>query len=287
MKKITLKISAFLIFTMIAFQAQAQVTEIVEGTKYNLRNAGTGKYLQAVNIDGSKYGTVDALIDGEVTFNFTFNHHNTIDPGADTVLGTEDDVVHNYTDDWNIGNDTRGIMRSANTALVHTNFQYNRWNANGGHKTDKRWIATTQDIGVIAFRFAAAVSGDTDTRYLFDDGTGIVSNITEADMGDATAQQASLWVLTEATNTLSTKSFDVNAFSISNPVNDELTIRGATSKVKEVSLYSVLGNKVLSKTLNDVNGDLNLNVSALSTGLYIVKMTGKNGERFTKKIIKQ
>jgi len=87
--------------------------------------------------------------------------------------------------------------------------------------------------------------------------------------------------------TASVNTFDVEAFTISNPVNNQLTIKGATAKVKELSLYSVLGNKVLSQSVNSNNQDLNLNVSGLSTGLYIVEMTGFNGERFTKKIIKQ
>ena len=53
------------------------------------------------------------------------------------------------------------------------------------------------------------------------------------------------------------------------------------------SVYSVLGNKVLSKAINNVNGDINLNVSSLATGLYIVEVNGENGQRLTKKIIKQ
>ena len=86
----------------------------------------------------------------------------------------------------------------------------------------------------------------------------------------------------------SVNTFGVDAFTISNPVKNELTIKGATSKVSELVVYSVLGNKVLSRSINKVNGGvISLNVSDLSTGLYIVKMTGNNGEKFTKKIIKQ
>ncbi|MFK8058618.1 MAG: T9SS type A sorting domain-containing protein [Polaribacter sp.] len=86
---------------------------------------------------------------------------------------------------------------------------------------------------------------------------------------------------------VSVNSFGVDAFSISNPVNNQLTIKGATSKVKEVSIFSVLGNRVLSKSVSNTNGDIKLNVDALSTGLYIVKMIGTNGEKFTRKIIKE
>jgi len=84
----------------------------------------------------------------------------------------------------------------------------------------------------------------------------------------------------------SVNTFGVEAFSISNPINNTLTIKGATSKVSKVNVYSVLGNRVLSKSVNNINGDISLNTSSLSTGLYIIEMTGNNGERFTKKIIK-
>ena len=87
--------------------------------------------------------------------------------------------------------------------------------------------------------------------------------------------------------TASVNTFGIEAFSISNPINNTLTIKGATSKVSKVNVYSVLGNTVLSKSMNNISGDISLNTSSLSTGLYIIEMTGNNGERFTKKIIKQ
>ncbi len=87
--------------------------------------------------------------------------------------------------------------------------------------------------------------------------------------------------------TASVNTFGLDVFSISNPVNNQLTIKGATSKVNQLSIYSILGNKVMSKSLNNSNGDISVNVSSLSTGLYIVEMTGNEGQRFTKKIIKQ
>ena len=85
----------------------------------------------------------------------------------------------------------------------------------------------------------------------------------------------------------SVNTFGLDAFSVSNPINNQLIIKGATSKVKQISIYSIIGNKVLSKSVNSLNGDINLNVNSLSSGFYIVEMTGNEGQRFTKKIIKQ
>jgi len=87
--------------------------------------------------------------------------------------------------------------------------------------------------------------------------------------------------------TASVNTFGLDAFSISNPISDQLTIKGTTSKVNQVVVYSLLGNRVLSKAINNGNENISLNVSALSTGMYIVELNGKNGERLTKKIIKQ
>ncbi|WP_158839588.1 T9SS type A sorting domain-containing protein [Polaribacter sp. L3A8] len=84
----------------------------------------------------------------------------------------------------------------------------------------------------------------------------------------------------------SVNTFGLDAFSVYTS-NNQLTVKGATSKVKQISIYSVLGNKVLSKTVSNSNGDINLNVTSLSTGLYILKMVGVNGEKFSKKIIKE
>ena len=86
---------------------------------------------------------------------------------------------------------------------------------------------------------------------------------------------------------LSVNTFETNAFTINNPVNNQLTIKGATDKVNKISVFSVLGKRVLSKSINNQNGDINMNLSSLSSGLYIVEMTGNSGERFTKKIIKE
>ena len=88
-------------------------------------------------------------------------------------------------------------------------------------------------------------------------------------------------------STASVNTFGLDAFVITNPVSNQLTIKGATSKVSNLNVYSVLGNTVLSKVTDNQNGDISVNVSALSSGLYIVELNGENGERLTKKIIKQ
>lgn len=293
MKKITFRIIALFVMAF-SYQAFAQVTAITEGTKYNLRNFGSGDYVKANGSGAYEFFTASAenpLPSDDVTFNFFFQHQNTIDPGEDGELGTADDVTHNYTDDYNIQNDVRGMMRAANTGTVHTNFQFNRYNSNGGHKTDKRWaIETTEQGGITIFRFRSIVSGATEPRYLYQGTDGILYNITEADMEDDTVEYSdgknrSNWGVFESSIVLSTQSFDSSSIVISNPVNDELKVQGLNDDISQLSVYNLLGAQVLSSRING-ESFVNLNVSNLSSGMYIVKLEGSKGA-YTKKIIKE
>ena len=285
MKKITFKMIAIFV-AILSYQSYAQVSAIVEDTKYNLINFGTGDYLKANGTGAYEFFTVTAsnpLPTDDVTLNFFFNHHNTTDPS--------DNTVHNYTDDWNIGNDVRGIMRASNTGTVHTNFKYNIWNSNGGHKTDKRWIAETIDQGgVTLFRFRSVVSGDTEPRYLYQGIDGVLYNITEADMNDAGNANTdgtgrSTWGVFESSIVLSTENFDASSIVIANPVKNQLSIQGLNDDISQLTVYNILGSRVLSKNIKG-ESSINLNVSNLGAGLYIVKLEGVKGA-FTKKIIKE
>ncbi|WP_188407847.1 T9SS type A sorting domain-containing protein [Hyunsoonleella pacifica] len=84
---------------------------------------------------------------------------------------------------------------------------------------------------------------------------------------------------------LSNEEFDTSSIFISNPVNNEINIKGLTSNVKEVIVYSLLGQKVLTKEVN-TQSSLSLDASALTSGMYLVEMKGDKGS-FTKKIVKQ
>ena len=285
MKKITLKITTLVLLTMFAFQGYAQfgVTSIVEGTKYTLKNVATGDYLKATDDTANDtYEFSATLPTDNVTFNFFFNHHNTVDSG--------DGTVHNYLDDWNLGNDTRGIMRSANTGTAHTNFKFDIWNSNGGHKTDKRWVETYLMQGPFnTFRIGAVVSG-TDVRFLYQGIDGLLYNYSIADMNDAAntntdGEARSYWILEESTIVLSNDEFDASSIFISNPVSNELIVKGLTDNVSSISIYSLIGKEVLTNNV-DAQSSVNIDVTSLASGLYIVKLSGVNGS-ITRKIIKQ
>jgi hypothetical protein len=86
---------------------------------------------------------------------------------------------------------------------------------------------------------------------------------------------------------LSTDEFDTSSVFISNPVKDELSIEGLTQNIKQISVYDLLGKQVISSVNVDDTTSVNLDVSTLTTGMYIVKLQGENGASFTKKIVKE
>lgn len=85
--------------------------------------------------------------------------------------------------------------------------------------------------------------------------------------------------------TLSTKNFDASSIFISNPVNNQLDINGLTDNVSKVSVFSLLGQEVISRNVT-TQSSLSIDVSTLANGLYIVELSGSTG-KFTKKIVKQ
>lgn len=87
------------------------------------------------------------------------------------------------------------------------------------------------------------------------------------------------------TNVLSNKQFDVSSIFIANPINNTLSINGLTDNVKEVSVHSLLGQQVLTRKVS-TQSTLDIDVSGLTSGMYLVKLTGDNGS-FTKKVIKE
>jgi hypothetical protein len=86
---------------------------------------------------------------------------------------------------------------------------------------------------------------------------------------------------------LSTEEFDTSSIFISNPVKDELSIDGLTANVKQISIYNLLGQRVMLSNVEDNTSSIKLDVSSFSSGVYIVKLEGENLSNFSKKIVKE
>lgn len=65
-----------------------------------------------------------------------------------------------------------------------------------------------------------------------------------------------------------------------NPTKNNLKIQSEIA-IKEITVYSILGTKMLTTTANL------LNVSGLENGIYLIKIESKNGLIITKRLVKQ
>ncbi len=84
---------------------------------------------------------------------------------------------------------------------------------------------------------------------------------------------------------LSTTDFDTNSIAILNPIkNNTINISGLTSSVESVSVYSLLGSKLLDVTASG-SSSLEIDASSLNSGVYIVNIQAGSSV-ITKKIIK-
>lgn len=87
------------------------------------------------------------------------------------------------------------------------------------------------------------------------------------------------------TSTLSNKDFSASNFQIfPNPATHAISIKSAAqNEISNVQVFDLLGKQVMDTELNNNS----LNISALSAGMYMVKINAVNGNSITKKIIKE
>ena len=90
--------------------------------------------------------------------------------------------------------------------------------------------------------------------------------------------------VTPKTATASTRDNSIEGFATyPNPITDKrFTITSLSSNTKQVSIFNVLGKNVLSKSFSGTKS--NIDVSSISSGIYILKVT-ENGKTATKKLV--
>ncbi|MDR1973157.1 MAG: ExeM/NucH family extracellular endonuclease [Bacteroidales bacterium] len=68
-----------------------------------------------------------------------------------------------------------------------------------------------------------------------------------------------------------------------NPATDNVSVFSAHS-VKDISIFSMSGNNVLHRTVND--NEVTLNISSFAPGLYLIKITTEDGKTLVQKLQK-
>lgn len=69
-----------------------------------------------------------------------------------------------------------------------------------------------------------------------------------------------------------------------NPATNNLTVAG--KNIANVSVFDLLGKQVMTNNFNTLN-DVNLNISGLNNGIYMLKVTNDLGNTTTLKVVKQ
>ena len=286
MKKITLKISAFLLLVMSALQVQAQnCPELYNAPGvYKLATcglAGSELYMTINGTGGLEWA--EEIAPDSPTQLWTVKDHRDLAPNgfveitADlSSLGAGDFTMVVDDASYDGGGTDPEVTISVMNRLPYTTgegaalygydqFQRRKatgWSGDGNNAL----FAKPPGQGNLRYSVAPTAAGDP---IKFNNG-GTINDIR--------------FIFVQA---LSTEKFDTSSVFISNPVNDELTIKGLNQSIKQISVYDLLGKQVISSNLSDDTISTNLDVSSLTTGLYIVKLEGENGASFTKKIVKK
>ena len=275
MKKITLKISTFFLLTLFALQvySQAACPEVwtVNGTYkistcgltpelYMTINGATGLLEWATELPGADPTQVWTITDHRTPANTGLMEITANIPGVGNFTMAVDDISAHpaYTLIARVGDP---VSVSAGDWSGKDQFQRRRTSGFGGPGNDALFLQTTAGTNS---RYGVIPSAAGDPVQF--DGGGIDSL---------------RFVLVAA---LSNNNFDASSISITNPVKNQLNIKGLTDNVNKVSIFSLLGQEVLSRKV-DAKSSLSINVSTLSKGMYIVELSGNSG-KFTKKIIK-
>ena len=103
----------------------------------------------------------------------------------------------------------------------------------------------------------------------------------------ATIMQQVAWnTVTSLSSWTGIQSLSISDFNLNKPVisfyvkEDNLSINFKESKVRNIEIFNQLGQKVLSKNVNDKL--VNIEVSSLSKGIYFIKSNQENIGKFIK-----
>lgn len=292
MKKITLKISAILALAMLTFQMQGQSCPEVyldPGT-YKISTCGlTGELYMTINGATGQLEWADEITTSpqDATQLWTIQDH--VNPASSGYIQITADLSALNAGPWKMVLDQSSLDDTGSDPEVRitavpgmpisdTNdpeygfdqFQRRRESGWGGPGNNALFVKPTPSSGALQgnlrYRDAPAAAGDD---VLFQSPGAI----------------APLRMVFVAP--LSNNQFEKGSVFISNPVKDMMTIESASMDINQIAVFDLLGRQVISSDLRNGSASTQLDVSALTKGVYIVKLFGDNGASFSQKIIKE
>ena len=156
-------------------------------------------------------------------------------------------------------------------------------------------VRITKGVALIPSPYAQTANG-FDAYFSFDgnekpageaDGSTITANTGSDNSVNGYIRNQAKTYLTTDNRTLKVEGFDkVEALELyPNPANNFVKMRLSNYQSGELSIFTVLGKKVLQKTISN-QIEVELNTSSLKKGMYILKFENNNVKRVSKLIIK-
>ena len=278
MKKITLKISAFLLLVMFGLQVDAQPLLWTENGTYKIGARGTNLFM---TINGGNLEWQTELPGDDPTQVWAIVDHRSPAAGGLMEITSQaggQDWTMCLASDTGYPNVTLTVEQRLPKVVAAGDWsgldQFQRRKAKVDANGDPDSGGSNPSTGNNAL-FIQAPAG-TNSRY------GAVPTAA----GDAVQfDSGGIDVIDyHFIAALSINTFADSSIFVSNPIDGEFSIKGIPADAQEVNIYSLLGAKVLTLSV-DSQESMNVNVSALVSGMYIVEIKGNNG-LFTQKIIK-
>lgn len=281
MKKITLKISAFLLFAMCALQVQAQPKLWTQDGTYKIGARGTNLFMTINGDTGALEWQTELPGDDPTQVWAIVGHRTPASAGLMEITSKAGglDWTMCIASDAGYPNVTLTVEQRLPKEVAADDWsgldQFQRRKAKVDANGDPDSTGSNPSEGNNAL-FIQAPAG-TNSRY------GVIPSAA----GDPVQfDGGGIDVIDyHFIAALSTADFDTSSVFIANPVNDKLSIKGLTQNINSVVVYSLVGQEVISKKING-EPSLSLDISTLTKGVYIVDFKGENGS-FTKKIVKQ
>lgn len=229
---------------------------------------------------------------GDDSSNITLNYN-----GNGTIGSSVSDTWNGST--WETSDRTIFSYDGNNNIILQDNQEWNGSNWTSYYKTEKTYDSNANaitekksyledgsfvaisneaiafDTSVLMSNFAHPFKDKTGLDFVFS-GNGIVNKIVSK---TGVNTRTTYYYGNEPT--ASVNDFNVIGFSVyPNPTTSIVTIDDSNFSIKNVELYSVIGKKVISTSVNK------LNLQSLVNGVYLMRVETESGKFATKRVIK-
>ena len=254
---------------------------------YDLINTGTGLPTDKVTVHSFSKEEVN----GTTKFNYA---SNTLDKDNGTVWAADDGAVisGDYKGDgeyiiYNLGSIHDLDLVQLSTTNKPDAFGYQVWVSTTGTEVSDFTIALPANGDLLL----TAISSTDFNQYEIDADALYVKLIGYGRFNSDGDNRESIWSAVGEIEFYGSESLSVNDNQISklsvypNPAKNSIQIGNLNSTITSLNIYSIQGRKVLEHSLSNAKYEIEVDISSLVNGLYILNITDKNGAQASRKIV--